>query len=62
MNTVTIQLAADDAQTLAKILEYHLSELRMEIAGTDRGAFRDELHKREDVINKILAVLPKAQA
>ncbi len=54
---VHLELTDKEAETLRNILSYHLSELRMEIAGTDSKDFRDELKEREEVINKILSEL-----
>jgi len=58
---LTLKLSTEEAEILLKILEYHISELRMEIADTDRGNFRDDLHKRENVINKILSMLSQPE-
>ena len=38
-----------------------LSDLRMEIAATDRQDFREALKKREEFIRKLLATLPRAR-
>ncbi len=44
---VTLELTADDAALLAKVLDYYVSELRMEIGGTDRKTMRDDLKEQE---------------
>jgi hypothetical protein len=45
-----IQLTAAEATLLKEILETNLSDLRMEIAGTDLKSFRDKLKEKEAVI------------
>ncbi|MBA3583473.1 MAG: hypothetical protein H0W36_02905 [Gemmatimonadetes bacterium] len=54
-----IQLELDDAerQILAEVLKSYLSDLRMEIADTDRVDFRDMLKDRKAVIGKVLESL-----
>ncbi len=51
MTATQIALSTDEAKTLKFILESYLSDLRMEIADTDRKDFRDNLKDRE-VFNK----------
>ena len=57
----SLSLSQSEAEILFKILEYHLSELRMEIAATDRMAFRVGLKERETVINRVLSVLSQLE-
>lgn len=54
-----IELDLDDQEreTLATVLKSYLSDLRMEIADTDRQDFRDMLKERKLVIGKVLAAL-----
>ena len=54
-----IQLDLDDQEreTLGTVLKSYLSDLRMEIADTDRQDFRDMLKERKAVIGKVLAAL-----
>lgn len=47
---VTLELSMDEADTLAMILKSDLSDLRMEIAGTDSKVWRDEMKLREKFI------------
>ena len=54
---VTIELAPDDARLLAEVLESYLSDLRMEIAGTDSVSFRDNLKKTESFLKGLLTRL-----
>jgi len=58
---INLDLSQHEVEILSKILEYYLSELRMEIAGTDSMAFRDGLREREVVINKVLSSLSQAE-
>jgi hypothetical protein len=54
---VTIELAPEDARLLGEVLESYLSDLRMEIAGTDSVSFRDNLKKTEAFLKGLLARL-----
>lgn len=49
-----ITLTPTERETLAGVLESVLSDLRMEIAATDRQEFRDRLKGKRDVLNAIL--------
>ena len=51
---IQLELNEKDAATLVKVLNYYVSELRMEIADTDRKAMRDSL-KTEEAALKSLA-------
>ncbi len=44
---VRLELTEDQAETLREVLDHVLSDLRMEIADTDRKAFRDHLKMRK---------------
>jgi hypothetical protein len=54
----TLELSAAEAQHLRFILDSYLSDLRMEIADTERYEFREALKRREEFIRKLLAKLP----
>lgn len=54
---ITIDLTQEEAQRLTGMVESFLSELRMEIADTDRMAYRDELKKRKALLIRILTAL-----
>lgn len=56
---IQITLETHEATILGEILEAYLSDLRMEIADTDRKDFRETLKERKDVIKELLKVLPK---
>jgi hypothetical protein len=49
-----IELTDDEAGTLQDILRSYLSDLRAEIADTDRMKMREELKQKEVFINKLL--------
>ena len=48
----------EDGEQLRFILTSYLSDLRMEIADTDRQDFRESLKRREEFIKKLLTTLP----
>jgi hypothetical protein len=50
----TIQLTEAEANLLKEILDTNLSDLRMEIAGTDLKRFRDKLKEKEAVIKQLI--------
>ncbi len=47
---VVIQIAEEDASLLKRALELLLSDVRMEIADTDRADFRDGLKQEKRVL------------
>ncbi|HVO94308.1 MAG TPA: hypothetical protein VMT22_15775 [Terriglobales bacterium] len=49
-----LELTTDEASLLKEILESDLSELRMEIAGTDLQTFRNKLSKNEEIIKQLI--------
>ncbi len=54
-------LSKDDFVLLKKILETYISDLRMEIAGTDSGDWRKRMHLDEDRAKAMLARLETPQ-
>jgi hypothetical protein len=54
---MTLQLTPNEAQALGEALESYLSELRMEIAGTDRWDFRQALKERKKTLNHVLELV-----
>ncbi len=52
-----ITLDRDERQILRTILENELSDLRMEMADTDRKEFRDILGRRKAVLEKVVEAL-----
>ena len=49
-----INLTAEEAEMLKEVLTSYLSDLRMEIADTDKMSFREDLKKREEFLKKLL--------
>ncbi|HTP64415.1 MAG TPA: hypothetical protein VMJ66_03410 [Geobacteraceae bacterium] len=56
-----IELSKEDLSLLKEILDTTLSDLRMEIAGTDNLEFRGTLKKREVLLNGLIGRLDAAQ-
>ncbi len=54
---VTIEITPEDARLLREVLESYLSDLRMEIAGTDSVSFRENLKKTEAFLKGLLTRL-----
>jgi len=54
---VHIKLSSDDCRILSDILENDLSDLRMEIADTDRLDFRNYLKQKKSVLMQTLEQL-----
>lgn len=54
---VRLNLTEEEKEILTTVLESYLSDLRMEIADTDRKAFREMLEERKQVLIKVLDVL-----
>ena len=52
-----LELELDEAerQILVTVLESYLSDLRMEIADTDRLEYREMLRERKELVQKVLA-------
>ena len=60
MNTVC--LTSEEQLLLVDVLECCLSDLRMEIAGTDRWAFKRSLRERKAMVIQLLEKLQAATA
>ena len=52
-----IHLDTEERQILRTILDHELSDLRMEMADTERKDFRDLLAQRKAVLEKVLEAL-----
>jgi hypothetical protein len=52
---MTLELTSTEADELRRALESYLSDLRMEIAGTDSWDFRQALKERKAVLARLLA-------
>jgi len=57
-----LELDSEQHSTLIQALESYVSELRMEIADTDRKDFRDPLKAQEQILKGLLAALRAAPA
>lgn len=51
---IELNLTPDEVETLRQVLDSYLSDLRMEIADTDRQDFREMLKERKGVLMKVL--------
>ncbi|MCB9463554.1 MAG: hypothetical protein H6682_07710 [Candidatus Eisenbacteria bacterium] len=49
-----LNLTKEELEILKDVLEGSLSDLRMEIANTDRMEFREQLKERKNVIAKVI--------
>ncbi len=57
---VQLDLNKDEIDIMLQVLDSYLSDLRMEIADTDRMEFRDMLKHRKGVITKVIEALSAA--
>jgi len=57
-----IDLTEAEAATLQDVLDSYLSDLRMEIADTDRMDFREGLKKRKKVIEDVMGRIAAGKA
>jgi hypothetical protein len=55
-----LELSPEEREVLIEVLESFLSDLRMEIADTERLAFRERLKSQEQIIKRLLEALRKA--
>jgi hypothetical protein len=51
---MNLQLTDEEAEAIRSALASYLSDLRMEIADTDRKQMRDQLKRREDLLRSVL--------
>ncbi len=54
---IHLDLTSEEQEVLRNTLESYLSDLRYEIADTDRLEFREQLKAKKAVLEKILAAL-----
>ena len=59
---LSVDLSPDEAAILRSVLESTISDLGMEIAGTDSLDFREHLKDRRAVLHKVLAALDPGSA
>jgi len=55
-----LDLSSEDAYVLRDTLEQYLSDLRMEIADTDRLDYRDQLKHRKAILQRVAEALTPA--
>ena len=58
---IQIELTSEKAEMLREIISDYLSDLRMEIAGTENMSFRENLKKKEELLNELLQRLEKRE-
>ena len=58
---IQVELAEAEAMILSEILQGVISDLRMEIADTDRMDFRESLKERKNVIQRVLDQLAETK-
>jgi hypothetical protein len=54
---VKIELTSEEAEVLVEVLTTCISNLRMEIADTDRKDFREEIKERKELLKKVVESL-----
>jgi hypothetical protein len=57
---MTIDLDAREADMLREVCESALSDVRMEVAGTESQSFRESLKRREEFLGSLLERLGRA--
>jgi len=57
MLKIDLDLTREEVEMLKDALQGQISDLRMEIANTDRLAFRDQLKVRKEAIKKLFNAL-----
>ncbi len=56
-----LELSSEDFVLLQEVLERYISNLRMEIAGTENAEWRKEMHTDEERAKSLLARLATAR-
>lgn len=57
-----IELSGDDVRVLREALDRYLSDFRREVAGTENPAFRRDLQRKQNELERILAELHRSYA
>lgn len=57
-----IELSGDDVRVLREALDRYLSDFRREVAGTENPAFRRDLQRKQNELERILAELHRSCA
>ncbi|HON37310.1 MAG: hypothetical protein ACOX3E_13485 [Desulfomonilia bacterium] len=55
----SVDLTAEEKDVLHNMLSNYVSDLRMEIADTDRQDFREMIKKQKEILQKIIDALEK---
>jgi hypothetical protein len=56
---VRVDLTAEEMDVLHNLLSNYVSDLRMEIADTDRQDFREMIKQRKEILQKVIDALGK---
>ncbi len=56
---IRVDLTAEERDVLHNMLSNYVSDLRMEIADTDRQDFREMIRRRKEILQKIINALEK---
>ncbi len=59
---IRLDISHEDAVELAEVLQSALSDLRFEIADTDRMAFREMLKRRKALLEQVLETIRTSTA
>jgi hypothetical protein len=62
MTMIRMELDLGEAKALADVLTEYLSELRMEVSGTDLQDYREKLKRKEVFLKEILVRLGQPSA
>jgi len=54
---IQLDLSPQEQEILKEALESYISDLRMEIADTDKQDYREKLKHRKDILNKVVETL-----
>ncbi|HNR51134.1 MAG: hypothetical protein BWZ01_01865 [Deltaproteobacteria bacterium ADurb.BinA179] len=54
---ISVDLTAEEKDVLYNLLSNYVSDLRMEIADTDRQDFREMIKQRKDILQKVIDAL-----
>jgi hypothetical protein len=57
-----LELSDMEEKVLGEVFESYLSDLRMEIAGTDRAEYRDGLKEKKDLLMSLMEKMKAGHA
>jgi hypothetical protein len=61
-DVIHLELTENEASTLVKVLDYYVSELRMEVTDTEQKDLRDALKVEEDTLKRLVQILKQKLA